>query len=279
MMNRIIRMLAAVALGLGLIATPVFASGAARKNAEDHAFSFEGPFGQFNRAQLQRGWEVFRQVCASCHSLNYLRFRNLAEPGGPEFTVEQAKAFASQYDITDGPNDEGEMFTRPGRLSDAFPAPYPNEQAAKAANNNALPPDLSLLVKAREGWDYPWYVSPIIKLFKGNGGAEYVRSLISGFEEPPAHEEQKEGLSYNPYFPGHWIAMPPPLSGEDVEYKDGTPNTLKQEATDVAAFLAWVSMPKMEERKKIGLMAMLYLLVFALLMYMVKLALWSKVEH
>ena len=279
MMNGIIRTLAAVVLGLGVIATPAHAAGTAQKNAEDYDFSFAGPFGQFDRAQLQRGWEVFRQVCASCHSLKYLRFRNLAEPGGPEFTEEQAKAFASQYDIVDGPNEEGEMFTRPGRLADAFPSPYPNEEAAKAANNGAVPPDLSLIVKAREGWYYPWYISPFIKLVKGNGGAEYVRSLISGYEEPPAHEEAREGLNYNPYFPGHWIAMPQPLSGEDVEYKDGTPNTLKQEATDVAAFLAWVSMPKMEERKKIGLMAMLYLLVFALLMYMVKLAIWSKVEH
>ncbi len=279
-MNKIIKLLTAVGVALGLLAAPVLASGAHRENAEDYDYSFEGPFGQFDRAQLQRGWEVFRQVCSSCHSLNYLRFRNLAEPGGPEFTVKQAKAFAAQYEITDGPNDEGEMFTRPGRLSDAFPPPYPNEQAAKAANNNALPPDLSLIVKAREGWDYPWYISPIIKLFKGNGGAEYVRSLISGFGQPlPPGEEAKEGLNYNPYFPGHWIAMPPPLSGEDVEFADGTPNTLKQEATDVAAFLAWVSMPKMEERKKIGLMAMLYLLVFALLMFMVKQALWSRIDH
>jgi len=277
-MKRIFKAIAAFALGLALLAAPAAAAGGGQKNAPDYDYSFEGPFGQFDRAQLQRGWEVFRQVCASCHSLNYLRFRNLAEPGGPEFTVEQAKAFAAQYEVEDGPNEEGEMFKRPARLSDAFPPPFPNEQAARAANNNALPPDLSLIVKAREGWYYPWYISPIIKLFKGNGGAEYVRALVSGYEEAP-HGEQREGLHYNPYFPGHWIAMPPPLSDDMVEYADGTPATVKQMATDVAAFLAWISMPKMEERKRVGLMVMLYLLVFTLLMYLVKLLIWRNVEH
>ncbi|HFB98795.1 MAG TPA: cytochrome c1 [Bryobacterales bacterium] len=277
-MKTITRLFAALGLAAAIMAGPALASGGAQRNADDYDFSFEGPFGTFDRAQLQRGWKVFKEVCHSCHSLKYLRFRNLAEPGGPEFTVKQAKAIAAEYEITDGPNDEGEMFTRPGRLSDAIPDPYPNEQAAKAANNNALPPDLSLIVKAREGWYYPWYISPILKLFKGNGGAEYVRSLLAGFEDPP-HGEEKEGLSYNPYFPGHWIAMPPPLAGEDVEYADGTTPTLLQEATDVAAFLAWVSMPKMEERKRIGLMTLIYMGVFALLMLMVKKALWSRVEH
>ena len=278
MMKNFLKMLATAALGFGLMAGPALASGGAQKNAPDYDYSFEGVFGTFDRAQLQRGWEVFRQVCSSCHSLKYLRFRNLAEPGGPEFTIEQAKAFAAQYEVQDGPNEEGEMFMRPARLSDAFPSPYPNEEAAKAANNGALPPDLSLIVKAREGWYYPWYISPFIKLVKGNGGAEYVRALISGYEEAP-HGEEKEGLNYNPYFPGHWIAMPPPLAGEDVEYKDGTPNTIEQEATDVAAFLAWVSMPKMEERKKIGFMTLLYLLVFSILMFMVKHAIWRNVKH
>ncbi len=278
MMKRFLQMLAAVALGLGLLTGAAMASGGGQKNAPDIAYSFEGPFGRFDRAQLQRGWEVFRQVCASCHSLKYLRFRNLAEPGGPEFTVAQAKAFAAEYEVQDGPNEEGEMFTRPARLSDAFPSPFPNEQAAKAANNGALPPDLSLIVKAREGWYYPWYISPFIKLVKGNGGAEYVRALVSGYEEPP-HGEEREGMYYNPYFPGHWVAMPPPLSDDMVEFKDGTPATVKQMATDVAAFLAWVSMPKMEERKKIGLMTLLYLLVFALLMFMVKQVIWRNVEH
>jgi len=273
-MKKIIKAIAAFGLGLALLVSPAAASGGGVHNTEEYDFSFEGPFGQFDRAQLQRGWEVFRQVCSNCHSLNYLRFRNLAEPGGPEFTEAQAKAFAAQYEITDGPNEQGEMFKRPGRLSDAFPAPFPNEEAAKAANNNALPPDLSLIVKAREGWYYPWYISPIIKLFKGNGGAEYVRSLLMGYDG-----EMKGTLNHNPYFPGGWIAMPPPLSDDMVEYADGTPATLEQMATDVAAFLAWVSMPKMEERKRIGLMAMLYLLVFAFLMYLVKLAIWERVKH
>ncbi|WP_038035065.1 cytochrome c1 [Thermopetrobacter sp. TC1] len=278
-MKAIIRLFTALGLSLAVITGQAMASGSERKNAEDYDFSFEGPFGKFDRAQLQRGWLVYKEVCHNCHSLKYIRFRNLAEPGGPEFTEKQAKAIAAEFEVEDGPNDEGEMFTRPGRLSDAVPSPYPNEEAAKAANNGAVPPDLSLIVKAREGWDYPWYISPIIKLFKGNGGAEYVRSLIAGYQDPPAGEEVKEGLNYNPYFPGHWLAMPPPLAGEDVEYADGTKPTLIQEATDVAAFLAWASMPKMEERKRIGLMALLYMGVFALLMLMVKQAIWSRIKH
>ncbi len=277
-MKTITRMFTALGLAVAIFAAPAHASGGGQKNAEDHDFSFEGAFGTFDRAQLQRGWLVFKEVCSNCHSLKYIRFRNLTEPGGPELPVEAVKKIAAEYEISGEVNDEGEPITRPGRLSDAIPAPYPNEQAAKAANNNALPPDLSLIVKAREGWYYPWYISPFIKLFKGNGGAEYVRSLISGYEDPP-HGEEKEGLSYNPYFPGHWIAMPPPLAGEDVEYADGTKPTLIQEATDVAAFLAWASMPKMEERKRVGLMTLLYLGVFALLMLMVKKALWSRVGH
>jgi len=225
-MKTITKMFTALGLAVALFAAPAHASGGGQKNAEDYDFSFEGPFGKFDRAQLQRG----------CGEEDRRGIRDL----------------------------------RRGQRR--------NEQAAKAANNNALPPDLSLIVKAREGWYYPWYSSPFIKLFKGNGGAEYVRSLISGYEDPP-HGEEKEGLNYNPYFPGHWIAMPPPLAGEDVEYADGTKPTLIQEATDVAAFLAWASMPKMEERKRVGLMTLLYLGVFALLMLMVKKSLWSRVEH
>ncbi len=276
-MKTITKMFTAAGLAMALLAAPAFASGSSQHNAEDHAFSFEGPFGKYDRAQLRRGWQVFKEVCHSCHSLKYIRFRNLSEPGGPELPVDEVKKIAAEYEISGEVNDEGEPITRPGRLSDAIPDPYPNEQAAKAANNNALPPDLSLIVKAREGWYYPWYISPIIKLFKGNGGAEYVRSLLAGYEEAP-HGEEKEGLNYNPYFNGHWIGMPPPLAGEDVEYSDGTKPTLIQESTDVAAFLTWASQPKLEQRKRVGLMAMLYLAVFALLMLAVKKALWSRVH-
>ncbi len=277
-MKTITKMFAVIGLSAMTFAAPAWASGAHRENAEEYAFSFEGPFGKFDRAQLQRGWLVFKEVCSSCHSLKYIRFRNLYEPGGPEFTKEQAKAIAAEYEIEDGPNDEGEMFTRPGRLADAIPGPYKNDEEAKAANNNALPPDLSLIVKAREGWEYPWYISPFLKLAKGGGGAEYIRSLLMGYKEAPGGEE-KEGLSYNPYFPDHWIAMPPPMTGEDVEYADGTKPTLEQEATDVAAFLTWASQPKLEERKRVGLMTMLFLGVFAFLMFMVKRALWADIRH
>ena len=279
-MKTITKMLAAAGLALMAFAAPAWASGAERHNADDYAFSFEGPFGKYDRAQLRRGWRVYKEVCSGCHSLKYIRFRNLTEPGGPEFTKDQVKAMIKEgeYMVDAGYNADGEPVQRPARLSDAIPGPYKSEEQAKAANNNAIPPDLSLIVKAREGWDYPWYVSPFIKLVKGPGGAEYVRSLISGFEEAPNGEE-KEGLNYNPYFPGHWTAMPPPLSGEDVEYADGTKPTLKQEATDIAAFLTWASQPKLEERKRVGLMAMIFLAVFALMMYMVKRALWSGVKH
>lgn len=276
-MKKIIKAIAACGLALAVVSGPAAAAGAKVENAEEHDFSFEGPFGTFDRAQLRRGWQVYKEVCAACHSLKYIRFRNLAEPGGPEFDEKTAKAIAAEYTVKDGPNEEGEMFDRPARLSDAIPSPFPNEQAAKAANNGAYPPDLSLITKAREGWWYPWYSSPFIKLIRGNGGPEYVRSLLMGYKPAP-HGEEKEGLHYNPYFKGHWIAMPPPLSDEGVEYADGTRATIEQQATDVAAFLAWAAMPKMEERKRIGLMVLLYMGVFALLMLLVKTVIWRKVH-
>ena len=279
-MNTVTKMLTASGLALALAAGPALASEHTQENAEDYAFSFEGPFGKYDKAQLKRGWKVFYEVCYSCHSLKYIRFRNLTEPGGPGFSKDEIKKFIKENEIVvdAGYNEDGEPATRPARLSDAIPSPYKSEAQAKASNNNSVPPDLSLIVKAREGWYYPWYSSPIIKLFKGNGGAEYVRSFVAGFKDAPDGEE-KEGLNYNPYFKGHWTAMPPPLSGEDVEYSDGTKPTLEQEATDVAAFLTWASQPKLEKRKRVGLMTMLYLGVFALMMYAVKRALWSGVKH
>ncbi len=247
--------------------------------AKNYSFSFEGIFGTYDRAQLQRGFLVYKEVCSACHGLKRVRYRNLAEPGGPELTKAQAKAIAKEAEVTDGPNEEGEMFTRPGQLSDAFVSPYPNDEAAKAANGGALPPDLSLITKARSGWHGTLKSLFTYSLFNGSGGPEYVASLLTGYSHEAPNGEEKDGLSYNPYFPALWIAMPAPLSGDDVEYADGTKATVEQQAKDVAAFLTWAAEPKMEERKSLGLIVMLYLAVFSILLYLVKKAIWANVKH
>ena len=271
----------AVASILGALMSPqaMANSSEGHKDAKNYSFSFEGVFGTFDRAQLQRGYLVYKDVCAACHGLKRIRYRNLAEPGGPEFTKAQAKALAKEAEVTDGPNGEGEMFTRPGQLSDAFVSPYPNDEAAKAANGGALPPDLSLITKARSGWHGTLKSLFTYSLFNGSGGPEYVTSLLSGYGHEAPHGEEKDGLSYNPFFSALWIAMPQPLSGEDVEYADGTKATVEQEAKDVAAFLTWAAEPKMEQRKSLGLMVMLYLAVFSILLYLVKKAIWANVKH
>ncbi len=272
-MNKITKILTGTALAMALATGSALAAGAETKLSKDIDFSFEGVFGKFDRAQLQRGYLVYKEVCAACHSMRQVRFRNLAQPGGPEFTEEQVKAIAASFEVTDGPNEEGEMFLRPGIAPDTLPSPFPNAKAARAANGGAYPPDLSLLAKSREGWHFPWYVSPFIKLVKGSGGPEYLYSLLTGYGEAPNGEE-KEGLHYNPYFPGGWLAMPAPLSEDVVEYGDGTEATVDQMARDVSAFMAWASEPKMEERKRIGFMVMIYLGVLTVLMYLVKNTIW-----
>ena len=253
-----------------------------RLNARDIAFSFEGPFGTFDRAQLQRGYLVYRDVCASCHAMSLMRFRNLSQEGGPEFSEDEVKALAAAFQVQAGPDDQGEMFERPGIPSDPFPSPFPNEPAARAANNGAYPPDLSLITKAREGWSFPWYVSPFLKLFKGNGGPEYVHAVLVGYGEPPAElaAHAPEGSSYNPYFEaGPWIAMAEPLSEGAVEFADGTPATVDQMSRDVSAFLAWASEPHMEQRKRIGFKVMAYLALLSLLLYLTKKKIWAREAH
>jgi ubiquinol-cytochrome c reductase cytochrome c1 subunit len=263
---------ALAALGLG---TAAHAEG--QTEAKDISFSFEGPFGTFDKAQLQRGYKVYKEVCSNCHSMNLVSFRNLAEAGGPGFTEEQVKALAATFTVKDGPGDDGEMFDRPGRPSDRFPAPFANEPAARTANGGALPPDLSLITKARAGWTGTWR-----QLYDGIGGPQYVYSVLTGFEEVPEElkKEQPEGKHYNPYFAnGHWISMAPPLADGQVTFDDGAPNKLDDEARDVAAFLAWTAEPKMEERKELGFKVVIYLSVLAVLLYLVKLKLWRNVEH
>jgi ubiquinol-cytochrome c reductase cytochrome c1 subunit len=245
--------------------------------AKDIPFAYEGVFGTFDRSQLQRGFKVYKEVCVLCHSLRYIAFRNLAESGGPEFSEEQVKALAATYQVRDGPNDTGEMYDRPGIPSDRIPSPFPNDNAARAANGGALPPDLSLITKARAGW-----TGIIRKLIDGVGGPEYVYSVLTGYGDPPAEAaaEQPEGAYYNPYFvSGHWIKMPPPLSDAQVTFDDGAPNTADAMARDVAAFLAWTAEPKMEERKRLGFKVIIYLAGLALLFYLVKQRVWARVEH
>jgi ubiquinol-cytochrome c reductase cytochrome c1 subunit len=249
----------------------------AQRPAKDISYSFEGPFGTFSRGQLQRGYKVYKEVCASCHSMRLLTFRNLADPGGPEFTEDQVKALAATFQVQDGPDESGEMFNRAALPSDRFPSPFANEQAARAANGGALPPDLSLMTKAREGW-----TGTFRQLANGIGGPEYVYSVLTGYEpEPPELAAEKPpGKYYNPYFAnGHWISMPPPLSDGQVTFDDGASNTVENMARDVSAFLAWTAEPKLEQRKALGFQVMIFLVVFSALVYLAKQKIWSGIDH
>ena len=261
--------------GLAFIAGAALAA-EGQKNAKDVSYSFEGPFGHFNKAQLQRGYKVYMEVCAACHAMKYVSFRNLSEEGGPGFSAEQVKALAATFTMKDGPAEDGEMFDRPGIPSDRFPSPFANDKAAANANGGAVPPDLSLITKSRAGW-----YGTVEQLIHGIGGPEYVYSVMTGYEEPPAElkAEQPEGKYYNPYFAsGHWISMAPPLVDGQVTFDDGAPNTVADMSRDVSAFLAWTAEPKLEERKSMGFMTMLYLAVLALLLYLVKQKLWARVH-
>jgi ubiquinol-cytochrome c reductase cytochrome c1 subunit len=215
-------------------------------------------FGSFDRAATQRGLQVYREVCAACHGLEYVAFRNLASLG---YSEDDIKAIAAEYTVTDGPNDEGEMFERPGLPFDHVPGPYPNEAAAAAANGGKAPPDLSLIAKAREG------------------GQDYVYSLLTGYEEPPADVEVPDGGHFNAFFPGHIIAMPPPLSDDQVTYADGTGATVSQMSRDVTQFLMWAAEPKLEERKGTGIKVILFLVVVTGLTFALKRRIWADVPH
>ena len=224
------------------------------------SWSFKGFFGKFDRAQLQRGYQVYTEVCSACHSIKYLSYRNLSQPGGPEFSDQQAKIIASQFEVIDGPNSEGEMFTRPARLSDKFVGPYANEQAATAANGGAYPPDMSVLVKARKG------------------GASYIYSVLLGYDDPPSDISLDDGVYFNTYMNGKKIKMAKPLSEDLVQYSDGTQATEEQMAKDVVTFLAWAAEPKLEERHKLGFRAVLYLIIITILVYFSMKKIWSSIE-
>jgi len=250
-------MTAVAATGIAFAATGAQAAGGSAKPLLTIDWSFSGPTGTYDRAQVQRGYHVYKDVCAGCHGLKYVAFRNLLDIG---FSEAEAKAIASEYEVEDGPDEEGEMFSRPARLSDLMPSPFPNDNAARASNNGALPPDLSLMAKARAG------------------GADYLYSLMVGYEDPPEGTELPDGMAYNPYFPGGQIAMPSPIDDDAVEYADGTAATKKQLSEDVSAFLMWAAEPKLEDRHRIGLKTMLFLIVLTGLFVMVKRRVWRDVH-
>lgn len=226
------------------------------EHPKKYEWSFDGLFGTFDRASAQRGYQVYKEVCASCHSMDKIAFRNLQELG---FSEAEVKVLASEYDY-DFINDDGDVESRPGLPSDRFKNPYPNKNAAAAANNGKAPPDLSLIVKAR------------------HDGANYVASLLTGYEEAPADVELTPGLAYNPYFPGMKIAMAAPLTDGQVSYEDGTEPTVEQMAHDVVNFLQWTAEPEMEERKRMGIKALAYLAFLTIFFYIAKVRIWSRVK-
>lgn len=252
------RKLALAALGILVLAAPV-----ARAAEEDmpplpsQKWSFDGPFGTFDRAALQRGFQIYQEVCSNCHSLKLLSYRDLTALG---YNDEQVKTIAAQKEVTDGPNDQGEMFQRPARPSDRFVPAFPNDQANRAAHNGSLPPDLSLITKAREG------------------GGDYVYALLNGYAPAPAGMKMPETMQYNKYFPGHQIGMPPPLADDVVTYGDGTKATVQQEAHDIVTFLSWAAEPRMEERKRTGAKVLIFLLVMTGILYAAKRKIWADVH-
>jgi ubiquinol-cytochrome c reductase cytochrome b/c1 subunit len=238
-------------------------------------WSFAGPFGKYDRGSLQRGLKIYKEVCSNCHGLSYIAFRNLADPGGPGYSAAQAAAFASEYKIKDGPNDQGEMFERPGRPADYFPSPFANEQAARVANGGGLPPDLSLIAKARSyERGFPWFIFDFFSQFQEQG-PNYIAAVLQGYQKTPPGVTIPEGNYYNKYFPGHAIKMPQPLSDGQVTFDDGSPATLQQYAKDIAAFLMWAAEPQMEARKRLGLQVFVVLIIFTGLMYFTKKKVWA----
>jgi ubiquinol-cytochrome c reductase cytochrome c1 subunit len=223
-------------------------------------WSFKGLFGKFDRGSLQRGYQVYTEVCSSCHSMKYLSYRNLGEKGGPEFSEAVVKAIAASFEVTDGPNSDGEMFERPGKLSDKFVKPYDNVKAAQAANGGAYPPDMSVLVKAR------------------GGGVDYIYSLLQGYEEAPNGMTLDEGVHYNKYIYGNKIKMAAPLSEGIVEYGDGTEATVEQMSKDITTFLMWAAEPHLESRHRMGFKAIVYLIILTILVYFSMKKIWSRVE-
>lgn len=280
----------AVVAGLGIsIATAQdepAAGGAEAEHATPHypinhpreqEWSFAGPFGKYDKGQLQRGLKVYTEVCAACHSMNLVAFRTLTDLG---YSEDQVKAFAANYEVQDGPNADGEMFMRKAVPSDHFPSPFPNEEAAAASNNGAAPPDFSLIAKARGiTRGFPQFVIDIFTQYQ-EGGPDYIYSLLTGYQDPPAGVEVAEGTHYNPYFANAAaLAMAMPLSADQVTYDDGAPQTVDQYAHDVSAFLMWAAEPHLEARKRMGFMVMVFLVIFTGLIYLTKKSVYASKEH
>ncbi|MEB2843063.1 cytochrome c1 [Rhizobiales bacterium RZME27] len=247
------------------------------KHPHQTEWSFAGPFGHYDKGQLQRGLKIYNEVCSACHSMKLVSFRTLEDLG---YSEAQVKAFAATHEVQDGPNDEGEMFTRKAVPSDYFPSPFPNEQAAAAANNGAAPPDFSLIAKARGiTRGFPTFIFDMFTQYQ-EGGPDYIHALLTGYQEPPAGTEVPEGTHYNPYFANAAsLAMAPPLSADQVTYEDGTPQTLEQYSQDISAFLMWAAEPHLEERKRTGFMVMVFLAIFTILIYLTKKSVYANKEH
>jgi ubiquinol-cytochrome c reductase cytochrome c1 subunit len=265
---------AALALLLASGAVALAQDEAEQPKPSRQSWSFSGFFGAYDQEQLQRGFEVYKEVCSTCHRLS-IPFRTLGEPGGPDYSAAQVKTLAASYQVTnDEPNDKGEIFKRPGTPADDFPPPdaYPNDQAAAAALGKA-PPDMALLAKARKyERGFPWFIFDALPFVQYQEiGADYIYAILNGYTKP-------DDLQWNLYYPGHRIAMPRPLTDGQVEYKDGTPPTVQNYAKDVAAFLSWASEPSLAERKKIGLRVMIFLFVLSALLYFTKKRIWSDLH-
>tara|TARA_B100001564_G_scaffold325704_1_gene307440 strand:+ start:841 stop:1623 length:783 start_codon:yes stop_codon:yes gene_type:complete len=243
-----------------IIFSPFSAYGAEQTDPIKVNWSFKGLTGKFDRASLQRGFQVYKEVCSSCHSMQYLSYRNLGEPGGPEFSAVEVKAIAASVEVEDGPDSQGEMFTRPGKPSDKFKSPYPNVNASIAANGGAYPPDMSVLVKARPG------------------GSDYIYSVLVGYEEPPPGTVLDDGVYYNKYMIGNKIKMSAPLSEDIVEYTDGTEASVEQMAKDVTTFLSWAAEPELEERHQTGIKVIIYLILLTVLVYLSMKKIWSRID-
>lgn len=265
----------------GLLAISTMAANAAGgypiNKPKNPDWSFAGPFGHWDIGQLQRGLKVYTEVCSACHALGLMSYRNLEDLG---YTDTQIRNYAAEYEVEDGPNDDGEMFTRPAVPTDRFKSPYPNKQAAIAANGGAYPPDMSLLAKARAvERGFPTFIFDIFTMY-AESGPDYIYSLLTGYEEAPEGTEILEGLHYNPYFiSGNALAMANPLSDGIVSYDDGAPETVDQYAKDVSAFMMWTAEPSLDERKQRGFIVVLFLVLFAGLLYFTKKKVWAGVPH
>lgn len=259
--SRVILALVTLLAGLAAVAI-VIANPVAHSTVQTQSWSFKGFFGTYDPAQLKRGYQVYANVCSGCHSMNLLHYRDLQDIG---YTEDQVKEIAAAVQVQDGPDDTGEMFDRAGRPSDRFHAPFANEQAARAANNGALPPDLTLVAKSRAGAG-----------FLGYDGADYIYSLMTGYEEtPPEGMTLPDGMHFNHAFKGHQIAMPPPLAADSVTYDDGTQATLEQEAKDIAVFLTWTAEGNLDARHRMGIKVILFLVIFTLIAYAAKRKVWA----